>query len=101
MPKAGVNTSAVHAGIEDVTGWGPGRTEWLHYITTVTPTLFGDSGSPFLDAKGRALGVLSGFSLDGSTTVVDLPQALRYMKATTRLDAVTLATGTTPFAPPK
>lgn len=101
MPRAGVNTSVMHTAIEDVTGWGAGKTEWRHYITTVTPTLFGDSGSPFLDAGGRALGVLSGFSLDGSTMVVDLPQALRYMKANTKLDAVTLAAGTTPFAPPK
>lgn len=101
MPRAGVNTSAVHTGIEDVTQWGPGKTEWRHYITTATPTLFGDSGSAFLDANGHALGVLSGFSLDGSTIVVDLPQALGYMKANTRLDAITLASGTTRFALPE
>jgi hypothetical protein len=101
MPKTGVNTSPVHAAIEDTTGWGGGETVWTHYVTTASPGIPGDSGSPFLDADGRALGLLSTISLDGSTGVTDLAQALRYMKATTDLDAVTLASGTEPFLPPQ
>lgn len=100
MPKTGVNTTPVHNGIEETTGWGVGDSEWTHYVTTASPGVPGDSGSPFLDAAGRALGVLSNISLDGSTGVVDLAQALRYMKATTTLDALTLAAGTQPFTAP-
>jgi hypothetical protein len=32
---------------------------WSHNVATVTPGVPGDSGSAFLDANGRALGVLS------------------------------------------
>lgn len=100
-PKVGVNTSEVHIAIGDATGWGPGATEWYHHFTTVTPGIFGDSGSPFLDSRGRALGTFSTISLDATTGVTDLAQALRYMKAMTNLDAITLAAGTAPFVPPK
>ena len=99
MPKFGINTGKVHYAIEDATGWGPGSHGWTHQITTVTPGLPGDSGSPVLDAEGRALGILSSISLDGSSGISDLGRMMEYMKAKTNLDKVRLATGTTSFWP--
>lgn len=100
MPKYGINSGKEHYAVGDATGWGPEEHEWTHYIHTVTPGIFGDSGSPVLDAGGRALGILSTISLDGSTGIADFSKAIRYMRANTNLDAVQLAQGTTSFLPP-
>lgn len=54
---------------------------WNHTVYTVTPGVPGDSGSGFLDAQGRAFGVLStiGFApLPASNGVGDLSRELRY-----------------------
>jgi hypothetical protein len=56
-----------------------------------------DIGAPVLDARGRALGVLNGWTHDTSNIVTDLAKALAYMKAHTNLDAIQLAAGTEPF----
>ena len=54
---------------------------WTHPVYTVTPGVPGDSGSAFVDAQGRALGVLSTLALAplaGSNNVSDLSRALDY-----------------------
>ena len=74
---------------------------WTHSIYTVAPGVSGDQGSAVLDERGRALGIL-GYPWHTTTDMVtDLPKAMAYMKATTSLDAIKLATGTTPFSVPR
>lgn len=73
---------------------------WTHPVYTVTPGIPGDSGSAFLDAEGRALGVLSTLAiapLAGSNGVSDLSRALDYMAANTDLDAIDLVNGDVAF----
>lgn len=75
---------------------------WNHPVYTVTPGIPGDSGSAFLDATGRALGVLSTLALaplPASNGVGDLSRELSYLNRTTTLGA-TLALGTVPFRGP-
>ncbi len=72
---------------------------WSHNVFTVSPGIPGDSGSAFLDANGRALGILSTLQLApvaGSNGVGDLPHELAYLHAHTSIDAQ-LAPGTEPF----
>lgn len=72
---------------------------WTHLVYTVTPGIPGDSGSGFMDAQGRAFGVLSTLQLApvaASNGVSDLPKALAYARAHGGPD-VTLAAGTEPF----
>jgi hypothetical protein len=54
---------------------------WNHPVFTVTPGVPGDSGSGFIDAEGRAFGVLSTLSIlpvPGTNGVSDLGRALKY-----------------------
>ena len=72
---------------------------WSHEVYTATPGIPGDSGSAFLDASGRALGVLATLQaapLAGSNGVSDISHILGYMSAHSSLN-VTLATGTVDF----
>jgi hypothetical protein len=86
-PKEGVSHGDTGAG-------------WEHQVTTVTPGVPGDSGSAFLDANGRALGILStlGVSLPSGATnfAGDLAHELDYMHAHGG-PAATLVLGTEPF----
>jgi hypothetical protein len=75
---------------------------WSHSVYVVKPGIPGDSGSAFLDAGGRALGVLSTVEfapLPGRNGVGDLSRELAYMDANTAFD-VSLAHGTEPFRGP-
>jgi len=57
---------------------------WTHAVYTVTPGIPGDSGSAFLDANGRALGVLSTLSVAPtplSNNVGDIGKEVAYMHA--------------------
>jgi hypothetical protein len=79
---------------------GDTGTGWSHTVYTATPGIPGDSGSPFLDDTGQALGVLSTVAiapLAGSNGVGDLARELAYLHAHTSLTAVQLASGTEPF----
>ncbi|HET6550151.1 MAG TPA: serine protease [Solirubrobacter sp.] len=72
---------------------------WTHLVYTVSPGIPGDSGSGFMDATGRAFGVLSTLQLApvaGSNGVSDLAKMLAYMRSHGGPD-VTLANGTEPF----
>ncbi|MGI8806506.1 MAG: trypsin-like peptidase domain-containing protein [Acidimicrobiales bacterium] len=75
---------------------------WTHLVSTLTPGIPGDSGSAFLDSRGRALGILSTLNvgLPGGVNngVSDLSRALAYMQASGGFTAVQLATGTTTFS---
>jgi hypothetical protein len=75
---------------------------WSHTVYTVTPGIPGDSGSAFLDASGKALGVLSTVAiapLAGSNGVGDIAKELAYLDSTGGF-SVTLATGTEAFRGP-
>ncbi len=78
---------------------GGGRS---HDVYTASPGLPGDSGSGFLDAQGRALGVLSTLALAplvGSNGVGDLRHELGYARRHSGIDRLRLVPGTEPFSP--
>lgn len=82
-------------------GWSMGTTGggWMHPVYTVTPGIFGDSGSAMLDAAGRATGVLSTINVTPrplSNSVSDLQHALAYAR-THGMGNVVLVNGTQPF----
>jgi hypothetical protein len=81
---------------------------WYHGFHTLTPGVFGDSGSPVLGPDGRALGVFVTTTLLSSdpkntplqSNASDLARALDYMKRhAPALRGVTLARGTESFSP--
>jgi len=72
---------------------------WSHTVYTVTPGIPGDSGSAFVDATGKALGILSTVAIApvaASNGVGDLAKELAYLHAHTGINAQ-LAKGTEPF----
>jgi hypothetical protein len=73
-----------------------GRT---HRVVITPPGIPGDSGSGFLDARGRAFGVLSTefFDRPRSNGVTDLAFALGYAKRYSGLGTVALVPGTEKF----
>jgi hypothetical protein len=96
--------SSLRAGLEALSpkyGVSLGASEggWTHPLYTVTPGIPGDSGSPFLNSDGQAIGVLSTLvilPLPLSNNVSDLGNALAYANANSSLN-VSLAQGTEPF----
>jgi hypothetical protein len=75
---------------------------WSHDVYTVSPGVPGDSGSGFMDAQGRALGVLSTLQLAplvGSNGVGDLANELQYANQHSGLSGLRLVPGTEPFSP--
>lgn len=100
-PRIGIDTStALWPAVPWCLRCERGAGGWTHYIYTVSPGISGATGSAVLDERGRAFGILGSPAHDASDRVTDLSKALAFMKATTDLDAVRLATGTTPFAVP-
>ena len=76
-------------------GWG-----WDVY--TATPGIPGDSGSGFLDARGRAFGTLSTIAIApvaGSNGLGDLARELRYARDHSGIDGLRLVPGTKAFSP--
>jgi hypothetical protein len=72
-------------------------------VLTLTPGLPGDSGSGFMDAQGRAIGVLSTFNvtpLPGTNGVGDLPRELSYAQQTSGITGLGLVRGAEPFQAP-
>lgn len=85
------------------TSIGDGGDGWSHNVYTVTPGIPGDSGSAFLDARGRALGVLSTLQVApqaGSNGVGDLSRELTYMQEHSEFGDVQLVEGTESFSGP-
>ena len=75
---------------------------WTHSVYTVTPGIPGDSGSAFLDANGKVLGILSTVEiapLAGSNGVGDVNLELQYLHAHSSFTNVTLVPGTESFNP--
>jgi hypothetical protein len=75
---------------------------WSHNVFTVSPGVPGDSGSGFMNANGRAVGVLSTLQiapLVGSNGVGDLAKELAYANQHSGLSGVRLEPGTEPFSP--
>jgi hypothetical protein len=75
---------------------------WSHTVYTATPGIPGDSGSGFMNASGRAIGVLSTLQVlpvAGSNGVGDLAKELAYMRANSSFSGVQLVPGTQPFNP--
>jgi hypothetical protein len=72
---------------------------WTHTVYTLTPGIPGDSGSAFVDANGKALGILSTVAiapLAGSNGVGDVAKELAYLHAHTSITAQ-LVNGTEAF----
>ncbi len=72
---------------------------WTHDVRTVPPGIPGDSGAGFVDASGRAFGVLSTLELlprPATNGVSDLSRALAYLERHSSLD-VALVPGTESF----
>jgi hypothetical protein len=72
---------------------------WSHQVYMVTPGIFGDSGSAFVDEQGLAMGVIVTIQIapfTASNGVTDLDNSLRYLEEHTDMD-VHLALGTEPF----
>jgi hypothetical protein len=96
--RAGVTQLSPKQGVElqqDSGGWN-------HTDYTATPGIPGDSGSAYIDAQGRAFGVLSTVQLapfPAANGVGDVSRELSYLGSRTSF-AVTLATGTEPFRGP-
>jgi S1-C subfamily serine protease len=78
--RAGVTTLSPKQG-KSVGDAGGG---WSHDVYTVTPGIPGDSGSAFVDASGKALGILSTVAiapLAGSNGVGDVAKEIAWMQA--------------------
>jgi hypothetical protein len=75
---------------------------WSHPLYTVTPGIPGDSGSGFLSADGKAIGVLSTLGLaplPASNNIGDLAHELAFAQAHSGIAGLQLVNGTEPFDP--
>jgi hypothetical protein len=80
---------------------GDDGNHWSHNVYTVTPGIPGDSGSGFMDAQGKALGVLSTVQLAplaGSNGVGDLAKEIAYA-SNHGVPGLHVVPGTEPFSP--
>jgi hypothetical protein len=80
-------------------GLTPGAGGWTQSVYTLTPGVPGDSGSAFLDARGRAVGVLSTLAilpLPGSNGVGSLEKEIAYARVH-GVPGLAVVDGTEPF----
>jgi hypothetical protein len=76
---------------------------WAHLIYPVNPGIPGDSGGPYLDPAGRALGSLATlvlFPAPASNNIVDIAHALDYARRFSGINGLDLAIGTEKFEGP-
>ncbi|MGQ0632124.1 MAG: serine protease [Sporichthyaceae bacterium] len=81
---------------------GSDSSGWSHNVYTATPGVPGDSGSGYLDADGKAFGILSTLALaplPASNGVTDLAMALEYAQKHSGIAGLRLANGTETFSP--
>ncbi len=74
---------------------------WSHPLYTATPGVPGDSGSGFMSAGGKAIGVLSTLGLaplPASNNIGDLAKELAFAKKHSGLKRLQLTKGTEPFS---
>jgi hypothetical protein len=96
--RAGVSELSPHVGIS----LGDDGNGWTHALYSVGPGIPGDSGSAFLDANGKAVGVLSTLGLAPlplSNNIGDLNKELTYAQANSGIAGLALVPGTEPFNP--
>jgi len=98
--RAGLSPLSPHTGIslgDDAADGG-----WSHPLYTVSPGIPGDSGSGFLSAGGKAVGVLSTLGLaplPASNNIGDLAKELAFAQAHSGISGLTLVKGTEAFDP--
>ncbi|MDX6358056.1 MAG: hypothetical protein QOH37_1110, partial [Nocardioidaceae bacterium] len=98
--RAGLSPLSPHTGIslgDDAADGG-----WSHPLYTVTPGIPGDSGSGFMTAGGKAIGVLSTLGLaplPASNNIGDLAKELAFAQANSGISGLALVNGTEPFNP--
>ena len=98
--RGGITQLSPHTGIslgDDAADGG-----WSHPLYTVTPGIPGDSGSAFVSADGKAIGVLSTLGLAPlplSNNIGDLSKELAFAQAHSGISGLALVPGTEPFDP--
>jgi hypothetical protein len=98
--RFGLSPLSPHTGIslgDDAADGG-----WSHPLYTVSPGVPGDSGSGFLSADGKAIGVLSTLGLAPlplSNNIGDLAKELAFAQAHSGIAGLRLVNGTEPFSP--
>jgi hypothetical protein len=98
--RFGIEALAPHTGIS--LGDSAADGGWSHPLYTVTPGVPGDSGSAFLSAGGKAVGVLSTLGLaplPASNNIGDLGKELAYAQQHSGIAGLQLVNGTEPFDP--
>ena len=98
--RFGVSQLSPHTGISIGDAAADGG--WSHPLYTVTPGVPGDSGSAFVSADGKAIGVLSTLGLAPlplSNNIGDLGKELAFAQANSGIAGLTLVNGTEPFDP--
>jgi hypothetical protein len=72
---------------------------WSHVVRTGSAGVPGDSGSGFVDAEGRAIGILSTLSIGIPITngVGDMAKQLHYAQRWSGIEGLRLVKGTEPF----
>ena len=98
--RFGITQLSPHTGIS--IGDDAADAGWSHPLYTVTPGVPGDSGSAFVSADGKAIGVLSTLGLAPlplSNNIGDLGKELAFAQANSGIPVLTLVNGTEPFNP--
>ncbi|GAA0604812.1 hypothetical protein GCM10009547_03410 [Sporichthya brevicatena] len=74
----------------------------VHVVYSITPGVPGDSGGPYLDPAGRAVGSLSEITLDppAGNAITDIARALAYAERHGGVRGLRLVPGTGAFAGP-
>jgi hypothetical protein len=96
--RAGLSPLSPHTGIslgDDAADGG-----WSHPLYTVSPGIPGDSGSGFMSADGKAIGVLSTLGLaplPASNNIGDLAKELAFAQAHSGFSGLQLVNGTEAF----
>ena len=96
--RAGLSPLSPHTGVSFGDASADGG--WSHSLYTVTPGIPGDSGSGFMTAGGKAIGVLSTLDitpLPGSNSIGDLSKELAWAQANSGIKGLRLVKGTEPF----
>jgi hypothetical protein len=97
--RGGVAALSPHAGAS--LGDDPADHGWSHPLYTVSPGIPGDSGSGFLSADGKAIGVLSTLGLaplPASNNIGDLAHELAFAQQHSGIRGLRLVRGTEPFS---
>jgi hypothetical protein len=98
--RAGLSPLSPHTGAslgDDAADGG-----WSHPLYTLSPGIPGDSGSGFMTAGGKAIGVLSTLGLAPlplSNNIGDLARELAFAQAHSGISGLQLVNGTEPFNP--